>query len=74
MKLCATLVRGILQLKNDVHLRKSGVEFETAPWGLKKNTRKLGVETAMHIDDVDETGQTDISDVSDILTSREETS
>ena len=55
-------------------MRTIGVEFGTAPWGLKKNTRKLGVETAMHSNDVDETGQTDISDVSGILTSREETS
>ena len=36
--------------------------------------KKLGVETAMHNDDVDWTGQTDVSDVGDILTSREETS
>ena len=50
-----------------------GVELETAPWPLE-SARKLGVETVMHDEDVDRTGQTDVSDVSDILTSREETS
>ena len=44
------------------------------PRGPLESTRKLEVETAMHNDDVDWTGQTDVSDVSDILTSREETS
>ena len=67
-------MRGTLQLKNDVHLRINGVELENCPVGPLENTRKLGVETAMHNDDVDWTGQTDVSDVGDILTSREETS
>ena len=61
-------------MKNDVHLRISGVELENCPVGPLESARKFGVETAMHNDDVDWTGQTDVSDVGDILTSREETS
>ena len=55
-------------------MRIDGVELENCPVGPLESARKLGVETVMHNDDVDWTGQTDVSDVSDILTSREETS
>ena len=70
---CHSGERHITVEKNDVHLRINGVELETAPWPLE-SARKLGVETVMHNEDVDWTGQTDVSDISDILTSREETS
>ena len=46
-------MRGTLQLKNDVHLKISGVELENCPVGPLENTRKLGVETAMHSKGVD---------------------